>query len=81
MSRIITFIKNRQVIFRGSAILSSMTLLSYLVGLVRDRMLAHTFGASTSLDAYKAAFVMPDLLLNIFVERIPHEIIGANEIN
>ena len=67
MSRIITFLKNRQVIFRGSAILSSMTLLSYLIGLLRDRMLAHTFGASTSLDAYKAAFVMPDLLLNIFV--------------
>src|SRR3989344_3763951 len=32
-----------------------------------DRNFAHTFGASRALDAYNAAFLLPDLLLNVFV--------------
>ena len=30
-------------------------------------MFAHTFGATRTLDAYHAAFIVPDLLLNMFV--------------
>ena len=35
---------------------------SQILALVRDRMLAHTFGAGYELDIYYAAFRIPDLL-------------------
>ncbi|MBC8464814.1 MAG: murein biosynthesis integral membrane protein MurJ [Parcubacteria group bacterium] len=35
---------------------------SQLLGLVRDRMLAHHFGASSMLDVYYAAFRIPDMV-------------------
>ncbi len=47
--------------------LAFTALLSNLLGLLRDRLLAHSFGAGTALDAYNAAFIVPNLLLNIFV--------------
>jgi putative peptidoglycan lipid II flippase len=58
---------SRKAFFRGSAVLAFTALLSNLLGLLRDRLLAHSFGASHALDAYNAAFVVPNLLLNIFV--------------
>lgn len=52
---------------RGSAVLAGTTFASYALGLVRDRMLARTFGASVSLDSYNAAFLIPDFLFNLLV--------------
>lgn len=43
-------------------ILAASALLSSLLALVRDRLLAHTFGASLTLDVYYAAFRVPDLI-------------------
>ena len=43
-------------------LLAFFTFLSQLLGLVRDRMLASAFGASAALDAYYAAFRIPDLI-------------------
>lgn len=43
-------------------LLAFFTFLSQLLGLVRDRLLASTFGASVALDAYYAAFRIPDLI-------------------
>ncbi len=43
-------------------ILAFSALLSSLLALLRDRMLAHTFGASATLDLYYAAFRIPDLI-------------------
>ena len=40
---------------------------SQLLALVRDRLLAHTFGAGNELDLYYAAFRIPDLLFALFV--------------
>lgn len=40
---------------------------SRLIGVVRDRLLASTFGAGTTLDAYYAAFKVPDFIFNTFV--------------
>lgn len=51
----------------GSIVLAVTTFLSYGVGLFRDRIFATTFGASRALDAYNAAFLMPDLLFNILI--------------
>src|SRR3989338_7955874 len=63
----INYIINRKTFFKGSTILVVTTIISYILGLFRDRILAQTFGASHALDAYNAAFTIPDLLLNIFV--------------
>lgn len=38
-----------------------------MLGLLRDRTLAATFGASDELDAYQASFIIPDLLFNLLV--------------
>ena len=43
-------------------VLASAALLSSLLALARDRLLAHTFGAGTTLDLYYAAFRIPDLI-------------------
>jgi putative peptidoglycan lipid II flippase len=52
----------------GAAILSVLIFGSYVMGLIRDRIFARTFGAGTELDAYNAAFVLPELLLDVLVE-------------
>ena len=51
----------------GSAVLAGTTITSYALGLLRDRSFAQTFGASRALDAYSAAFLLPDLLFNILI--------------
>ncbi|MBI2063938.1 MAG: murein biosynthesis integral membrane protein MurJ [Candidatus Yanofskybacteria bacterium] len=52
---------------RGATLLTVLTLGSYALGLLRDILFARVFGASRLLDVYNAAFIIPDLLLNIFV--------------
>jgi putative peptidoglycan lipid II flippase len=52
---------------RGAALLSVLTFGAYLVGLLRDRIFARTFGAGAELDAYNAAFVLPELTLDVLV--------------
>ncbi len=42
-------------------------LASRLLGLLRDRFLASTFGAGDILDAYYAAFRVPDLIYNLLI--------------
>lgn len=39
---------------------------SQILAIVRDRLLAHTFGAGSELDLYYAAFRVPDLLFVLF---------------
>ena len=52
---------------RGAAILIVTSGASYILGLLRDRLLAGTFGASDLLDAYQAAFIIPDAIFNLFI--------------
>jgi putative peptidoglycan lipid II flippase len=40
------------------------------VGLVRDRVFAHYFGASDAADAFRAAFRIPNILQNLFGEGV-----------
>ena len=40
---------------------------SRLLGLFRDRILAGQFGAGDTLDAYYAAFRIPDLIYNLII--------------
>src|SRR3990167_7736658 len=60
-------LKISKLIPAGSITLGLTTLASYALGLIRDRTFAQTFGASRDLDAYNAAFLIPDLLFNILI--------------
>jgi putative peptidoglycan lipid II flippase len=42
-------------------------LISRILGLFRDRLLASTFGAGDTLDIYYAAFRIPDLIYNMLI--------------
>jgi putative peptidoglycan lipid II flippase len=53
-----------------SAAVAAGILLSRLVGLVRDRVFAHYFGASDAADAFRAAFRIPNILQNLFGEGV-----------
>jgi putative peptidoglycan lipid II flippase len=52
---------------QGAILLSVLTFGSYAMGLVRDRVFARTYGAGAELDAYNAAFVLPELALDVLV--------------
>lgn len=47
---------------QAALLLGSFAFLSQLLGLFRDRAIAHFIGPSASLDAYYAAFRVPDLI-------------------
>lgn len=53
---------------RRAATVSAWTLASRVLGLVRDRLWAGTLGGSLALDAFLAAFALPNLLRNLFGE-------------
>jgi len=52
---------------QGGLLLAALTFGSYLLGLGRDRIFAQTFGAGPQLDAYNAAFALPELTLDVLV--------------
>ncbi len=52
---------------RSAVVLSLLTFAAYAMGVVRDRAFARTYGAGASLDAYNAAFVLPELALDVLV--------------
>jgi len=56
----------RSVIF-AATILAVASVLSRLLGLLRDRLLAGSFGAGNTLDVYYAAFRLPDLIYNLLI--------------
>ena len=47
---------------------SSMTLLSRILGFLRDVVVAHVFGAAGTTDAFVVAFRLPNLLRRLFAE-------------
>ncbi|MCX6780851.1 MAG: hypothetical protein NT003_01905, partial [Candidatus Magasanikbacteria bacterium] len=51
----------------AAVLLGGASLLSRILGLLRDRLLTHAFGAGTILDSYYAAFRIPDFLYNLLV--------------
>lgn len=51
----------------ASLILAASYLLSSLLGLARDRLLAGTFGAGNELDVYYSAFTVPDFVAMILI--------------
>lgn len=52
---------------RGAVLLSTLTFVGYFLGLVRERILSQSFGIGDELDAFKAAFLIPELLFSVIV--------------
>jgi len=53
-------------IHQAAYLLAVFALGSQVLAIIRDRLLAHTFGAGRELDLYHAAFRIPDLLFVLF---------------
>jgi len=51
----------------GAVLIAFFSVISKLLGLFRDRLLAASFGADAVLDSYYAAFKLPDLVFNTLV--------------
>jgi putative peptidoglycan lipid II flippase len=56
------------VLFRGTAIVSALTLLSRIAGFGRDLLVAKLLGASIFADAFFVAFRIPNLLRSLVAE-------------
>jgi len=54
-------------VISAAFIITLAGLFSRILGLLRDRLLASTFGAGDVLDVYYAAFRIPDLIYNILI--------------
>lgn len=54
--------------FKSLAKVGSNTLLSRILGFVRDLVVAHTFGANAGTDAFFVAFKIPNFLRRLFAE-------------
>lgn len=55
---------------QAAYVLALFTFTSQLLALVRDRILAHQFGAGIDLDIYYAAFRVPDLMYVLFASSL-----------
>ncbi|WP_281247858.1 murein biosynthesis integral membrane protein MurJ [Modicisalibacter ilicicola] len=53
---------------RSGAIVSAMTMLSRVLGLARDMVIATLFGAGSGADAFFVAFKIPNFLRRLFAE-------------
>lgn len=51
----------------GAIIIGFASIISRIIGLVRDNLFAKFYGASATLDVYNAAFKIPDFIFNIIV--------------
>lgn len=56
-----------KTITAAAFVIAAAGIVSRLLGFLRDRLLASQFGAGDVLDAYYAAFRIPDLLYNLLV--------------
>ena len=55
-------------LLKAASTVSLLTLASRITGLVRELLIAATFGASAATDAFNVAFRIPNLLRRLFAE-------------
>lgn len=60
--------KHPMNLLKSLAAVSSLTMVSRVLGFVRDTIIARTFGAGVASDAFVVAFKLPNLLRRIFAE-------------
>lgn len=53
---------------RSAGVIGIATLVSRVLGLVRDQVLAYYFGAGDAMDAFRIAFRLPNVLRDLFAE-------------
>jgi putative peptidoglycan lipid II flippase len=61
------FRKLNTTVSGGAIIIAFFSIISKILGLLRDRLLASQFGAGAQLDIYFAAFKIPDFIFNILI--------------
>ncbi|MGB0721693.1 MAG: murein biosynthesis integral membrane protein MurJ [Gammaproteobacteria bacterium] len=55
-------------LLRSSAVVSGMTMVSRVLGFLRDMVIARVFGADAATDAFFVAFKIPNFLRRLFAE-------------
>ncbi len=68
MSAIESTVPKRQSLLRSTSLVSVMTLISRMVGFVRDMVIAQLFGAQAGMDAFYVAFRIPNFMRRLFAE-------------
>ncbi len=58
----------RRSLLQSAGVVSIMTMLSRVLGLVRDVVIANVYGASAATDAFFIAFKIPNFLRRLFAE-------------
>jgi putative peptidoglycan lipid II flippase len=66
--RLATAFADTMNLLKALATVSSMTLLSRILGFARDAIIARVFGAGAATDAFFVAFKLPNLLRRLFAE-------------
>src|SRR5690606_3089487 len=61
-------LRKRGGLLRSSAVTGSMTMVSRVLGLARDVVLARMFGPGDGTDAFFLAFKIPNFLRRLFAE-------------
>ncbi|MFT5099117.1 MAG: putative peptidoglycan lipid II flippase, partial [Planctomycetaceae bacterium] len=59
---------SREGLVKSTGVVSSMTLLSRVLGVVRDMVIANYFGASAGADSFFLAFRIPNFFRRLFGE-------------
>ncbi len=67
MRRLLDKANRKFTIGWAAALLASAALLTNLLGLLRERLLLANFGVGAEVDAYKAAFAVPDFMFFLLV--------------
>ncbi|MDM8558208.1 murein biosynthesis integral membrane protein MurJ [Candidatus Parabeggiatoa sp. HSG14] len=55
-------------LLKSAALVSGFTLISRILGFIRDVVIAYIFGASTSTDAFLVAYKIPNFMRRLFAE-------------
>ena len=55
-------------LFKSTVVVGSMTLISRILGFVRDMLIARFFGVDSATDAFFVAFKIPNFLRRLFAE-------------
>lgn len=58
---------NKRIIISGAVMIGVTSIISRVLGVYRERLFASLFGVSSQLDAYIAAFRIPDTIFNLIV--------------
>jgi putative peptidoglycan lipid II flippase len=64
----ITEVEGSGRLWRAAGVMGVATLISRVLGLVREQVIAVMFGAGNATDAFNVAFRIPNLLRNLFAE-------------